>query len=113
MALNIPFTDNFGNTANYIKINSDPIQDYTSYHGTLKISAYANASARNAGKLPVAETETSIQGAYERLDADGCIKNLKYDDCKDKSRSEMYALLKTKKIKICGEVVNLADAEDC
>lgn len=113
MALKRPFDDQYGNEANYLKVNSDPISDYTAKLGILKIAIWSSAEARTSDKLPVTEVGISIQDTASRIDNDGCIKSLQFNDCADKTRSEIYTLLKEKKIKINKQVIDLAEAEDC
>lgn len=112
MALKRSFTDQYGNTAEYINISEYSV-NYSQKHGMLKMAAYANETVRRAGKLPIAEIEISVQDGNARVDDDGCVKTLRYVDCVDKTRVEIYEMIKVKKITIQEKVVDLANAENC
>jgi hypothetical protein len=111
MALKKSFTDQYGNSAEYINISEYSV-NYPQKRGTLKMAAYANKTVRKAGKLPIAEIEISVQDGNARLDEGGCVKTLRYVDCVDKTRTEMYVLIKVKKIAIHGQAVDLSKSTD-
>jgi hypothetical protein len=111
MALKRSFTDQYGNLAEYINISEYSV-NYQQKHGMLKMAAYANETARRAGKLSIAEIEISVQDGNARLDDNGCVKTLRYVDCVDKTRTEMYTLIKVKKIAIHEQTVDLSKSTD-
>jgi hypothetical protein len=87
MALKKSFTDQYGNSAEYINISEYSV-NYPQKRGTLKMAAYANETVRKA------------------------VKTLRYVDCVDKTRTEMYVLIKVKKIAIHGQAVDLSKSTD-
>ena len=89
MALKKAFDTQYGVAAEYWKI-ANRIEDYIAGGVKIVLAGYVSAEKRAAGSAPLAPQELTIGGT---------------DYAPDKTRADLYALLKT--------FPNWADAEDC
>jgi hypothetical protein len=97
-ALQLAFTDKYGNSADYIKITNSNL-DYDNSGGQLVVKCWKDDTAHDGSKAPVGEV--SIPYAAEtKYDADGCVKKIGYAQFKDKTETQQYTKLKLIKIKL-------------
>lgn len=110
------FTDEYGHVSEYmthVKVDSD-----NGKSTTIKTKYWTSRANKIAGFSSVGTSVIHAHDETERLGGIGAKqfhRTLKLSDVEDKSKAQIYALMKTKKVKYegaGGEVIDLSQAED-
>jgi len=115
MGLAIEFPSNHDLTQNetsYLMLERD--YDDVRKSGSLNINAWVSKAARNAGSQKSCLLTIPIENADEVVDDEngGTIVSLSWDDVGWAGGGELYTKMKTLKVLIHGQVVDLSKAEN-
>lgn len=106
MALKIAMKSPYGGDlpSAYLKISKINL-DIHENCGNISIKIWQNKAARQAGALILGQIDLSVL-------VENDINTLDFASCVDKTRAQLYILLKTKKVKFNGQDLDLTKTED-
>lgn len=111
MALKINFPDRTGGTCENAYIIARPKSDNYNKNGELELIIFKSQEARELNKNPINYYLIPLSG-YEIVRDDGTIQQLSYIDIAWKTGTEVYAKIKTLKLLVDSEIIDLSETED-
>ena len=103
MALKLSFTNDYGDTNDYIEISEFNVR-FQDESGMLIFRTWSSQAAKTAGYSPSDESRIPL-GPTNEVDDDGCVIQGSYAVFKDSTEADLYVKAKTQKIRTSRNII--------
>ncbi len=110
IALDSPFGGNLA--ASYFKIVQINLNNLAKV-GKIDIAVWNDKAARDSGKQPILVVGIFVVNDTDQVSESGVLNSIGYQNVYEKTFTQIYAYLKTKKIQVIDQIIDLSQAQDC